>query len=1192
MTRKRVLLLLAGAAVFTTAAVLISRASGSDPETDRPEHHLILQKDVPQTYKEESQQDSAPESSVSTDTVLQSAPQQDTIPLLSENSDAEASSLKEEPVYNPDVPDKQNNFDNLPALLPDEPRSMLSEAPLPYGHSDFQAVPDSDIYETSMTSGDSEPKPMPMDDTLVIESRYALIPDDWRSLFPFIDGYSRHPDESGSTDAAVEVAPVVAAADEEPEPVTEPSPSVEVPALSDGPQILLTSPKAGGYYRSSLLLEGQCLPVSGAGDDGRIRSLSWKIPAMGEYTNTVFMDEEGRFQLDLMTAGLSGPQELILESEDFSGRKRQITLILKDGSRPPEILPDRDQESQSYGALYTVRGHVKDSYRGIPELEGLESLSYRLVPQDRALNEELLTGTVDLTPDGQFQLVLDMRDRQGPQVLQLTVKGKNGSSSDLGISLVPGSGDIPSFTMTPQDGRLVFDWDEVPGALEQNIYLSDRALEDPGVNAGAAFRDVKPPLVIDRSVNGRRYSARLEIMTDEGRFWSNVSYAVPLAPGTLSLRAEGGFEQIRLSWEEIPGAESFRIWRRTESESDFKVIAESISGSEYIDATATYGTGYFYRIEPAAVSGPMSYEVTAASVESPSEKITLASHYRQIVPEKIRVQGSYAYVAAGEGGFHIMDISTPQKPESIGFLDQKGVVDVYQGEEYLYLASGPQGFQIVNIEEPTRPYVVLSRVTPDALSVVGQGDLVYVADSLQGLQIFDVSDRQNPQRLSSLRDLKISQLALEGEFLYGAGGEDGLVMLDISNPYNPWTVQLWHDTPVYDVLINESYAYLACGAEGVEIYEILEPGNWRRISRFESVDARMIQLWDNFAMIADGRGGLRVVDVTHPGEPRNYGIFGGTDIKALAMTDEYALLADVSGMKVVRTYLFGQSFVQRHWDTPGRAYSVYAEGSSLWVADRQGGVSLYQAGSPDRIGYDAPVKHFDTEFAEDILIQSSLLYVADGPGGVKVFRMEDESPVDSYAVTGRARKVIPYGSQLAVVSSEEGLLILNTGESLSYAARFFSSDLRDAAFSGSTLFLGDNRDGLIVAEKIGAQFKEVQRFSTYSGIRQLILQGDRLYVLHRDGVTLLNIQNPENPVVLAEVPLRNAESIQLENGLLYLSEGIGGLSVYRVGRDEQLMKVSVCQDLYAVDAAPSGNWIYAADMDGVSVIRLIIPDWK
>ncbi|MBF9017093.1 MULTISPECIES: hypothetical protein [unclassified Oceanispirochaeta] len=974
---------------------------------------------------------------------------------------------------------------------------------------------------------------------------------------------------------------------------------VEVPVvLIEGPRILIDSPRPDGYYRSSLLLEGKCIPVEEGDEDSRVRSLTWKIPGMGDYTNTVFMDENGSFQMDLMTAGLEGTQVLILESEDFAGRVSRQSFNLQDGNQPPGIVTDVETAERSYGALLAVKGQLIDPYKGIAGLEGIQSLTYRLVPQDRELGNEALSGSIRVESDGSFNMALNMKDRMGEQMLQLEARGNNDSQETVVIRLVPGSGDIPSFAMEPQDGRLVFSWEEVSGALEQNLYLNNNPGVEPDKNPVASFTNIKPPLVLDRTVNGRLYRAKLEILTEEGRFWSEVSEAVPLAPGTLDLKAEGGFEQVRLSWNSISAADSFRIWRRTEDEEKFSLLVDNHRGQEYIDATATYGVSYFYRIEPAAVSGPLSYAVPAASVESPSEKITLSSHYRQIIPEKISVQGDYAYIAAGDGGFHIMDISIPQKPESIGFLDQKGVKDVYLGEEYVYLASGDEGFQVVNIEEPTRPYTVMSRVTPGALSVAGRDNFVFLADSQLGLQIFDISDRQNPQRLSTMRDLKITQLDLQDSYLYGAMGDDGMVLVDISNPYSPRLVNTIDEFPVHDILVKDGLIYLACGSEGMIIYEKRSESEWNELSRFASRDARMIRLWEDYAMIADGKGGMKAVDVSRPEDPRNFGIFGGTEVKALAMADDYALLADIGGLKVVRTYLFGQSFVQHNWVTPGKAYGVIADGQRLWVTDRQGGVSVYQAGSPANMNETSLLRRFDTDFAEDILIKDDVLYVADGPGGVKLFRLSDSSPEPMlvHPVTGRARRIIPYGSQLAVISSGEGLIFLDedTGGShnLTYASRFYSTDPRDAAFYGTSLFLGDNKDGLILAEKLDDQFMETERFTEYLGIRQLMIRGDILYVLHKKGVTLLDIRNPEHPVIKAVISSNDAESMQYKGDLFYLSEGIMGLSVYRIDDALQPLKVSLCEDVFAVDAAPSGSYAYVADMDGISVLKVIVPEWK
>ena len=962
---------------------------------------------------------------------------------------------------------------------------------------------------------------------------------------------------------------------------------------------MLASPLDNSYYRSSILLKGQCSPQPEAPEEIRgVKTLSWRIDALGDYDNSVFMEEDGSFELDIFTSGLEGEHSLILKVEDFAGVSETQTILLNDGNQAPRITLDYPAADGQFGSMLGVKGNIRDLYKGIEELEGIKSFSYRLISRDRDSVDPVLTGLVEIDSLNVFTFALDMAERSGRQSLYLEAEGNNASVGTLDIDLSPGTSDIPSFTIKAQDGRILLDWDPVPGSLEQTVFLTDDGSIPSDNSMGNSFPAVKSPLTLSGVQNGSHYRARLRVDSEAGVYWSDVVEAVPLAPGTLELTAEGRFEQILLKWKSIPGASAFRLYRREENEKDFTLLDDHVEGSEYVDAAVEFGRNYYYRIEPSAITGPLSYEVPAAALEAPSEKITMSSHYRNITPIRLTVEGEYAYVAAGDTGFYIMDVSTPQKPEEIGHLDMKGVKDVYIEGEYAYLASGSRGFSLVNISEPTRPFTVLTRVTDDASGIIGQGNTVFVADGERGLQIFDISRRQEARRISSFRDFPAYQLALKGQKLYVASGSQGLKVLDVSILSSPILIENYDSTPVLDVFVRDNSFYLACGEEGMIILEENSSGRLQELSRFRSSNARMVRLWEDYAMIADGTGGMKAVDISLPERPQLFGSFPGNDTSSIAMAEDYALIADISGLKVVRTYLYGQSVHELSLSTAGKAYGLLLEGSNLWVADRRGGVAQYDVSQPRTLSEESLIRIFPSEFAEDILLKDGLVFIADGPAGIKVYdrNSSDSEALAAVAVSGRARRLLSYGEYLLAVTSGDGLLFLKEREqgelSLKMVKRYYSNDLRDAAFYGSYLFAGDYEEGLIIldAEDVTSPI-ELARLSDYRGIRQLLLKETVLYVLHKTGISLLDIKNPEHPVLLSEIKTAEAEGMQFSGSLLYVAEGYRGISIYRINEQYSSLKVSDCEDIFAVDVAPSGAYAFYADMDGIGVINVLIPQW-
>jgi hypothetical protein len=105
--------------------------------------------------------------------------------------------------------------------------------------------------------------------------------------------------------------------------------------------------------------------------------------------------------------------------------------------------------------------------------------------------------------------------------------------------------------------------------------------------------------------------------------------------------------------------------------------------------------------------------------------------------EAVTVSGDFAYVADGgfNGGLRIIDISDPVNPFEAGYFGPSAY-DVAVSGSYAFVADALRGVRLVNISNPTAPWLVNTCDTPGAaLGIIVAGSDVYVADEIGGLVI-------------------------------------------------------------------------------------------------------------------------------------------------------------------------------------------------------------------------------------------------------------------------------------------------------------------------------------------------------------------------------------------------------------------------------------------------------------------------
>jgi len=266
---------------------------------------------------------------------------------------------------------------------------------------------------------------------------------------------------------------------------------------------------------------------------------------------------------------------------------------------------------------------------------------------------------------------------------------------------------------------------------------------------------------------------------------------------------------------------------------------------------------------------------------------------------RIEVQGNYAFVS-DQGGLFILDVSTPQNPDSVSYINTntpvKGVDIV---DNLLYLANHVGGLRIIDITNPHDTQILTTFDTPGtATDVDVVGNFAYIADYQTGLIILDISDPQNPQEVDRLDTPgNANGVVVSGDYAFIADKAAGLRIIDVSDPQNLDEIG-FYDTPsiANGVVVDGNIAYVADGQDGLLIIDVSDPENPDLLGSIDTeVNAENVFVVDGLAFVADNTD-LLVIDVLVPDDPILLGSFETAGFaKDVVINNEIAYVADHGG---------------------------------------------------------------------------------------------------------------------------------------------------------------------------------------------------------------------------------------------------------------------------------------------------------
>ena len=124
---------------------------------------------------------------------------------------------------------------------------------------------------------------------------------------------------------------------------------------------------------------------------------------------------------------------------------------------------------------------------------------------------------------------------------------------------------------------------------------------------------------------------------------------------------------------------------------------------------------------------------------------TALTEYDMSDPHQITLAGSLAFLADGDAGLKVLDISHLPQVTVLGALDTPGTaLDVAYDGHYAYVADGASGLRMIDVSDPSQPLEVDAFDTGgQAANVAADGNHIYLADESGGLLVFSVVKPQS-----------------------------------------------------------------------------------------------------------------------------------------------------------------------------------------------------------------------------------------------------------------------------------------------------------------------------------------------------------------------------------------------------------------------------------------------------------------
>ena len=286
--------------------------------------------------------------------------------------------------------------------------------------------------------------------------------------------------------------------------------------------------------------------------------------------------------------------------------------------------------------------------------------------------------------------------------------------------------------------------------------------------------------------------------------------------------------------------------------------------------------------------------------------------------EDVFVDGNICYVADGQAGLKILDVSDPTNPRQIGEVDTAYEVStsysVVARDSFAYTSFYYPWFRSVDVSDPASPRIVGGCFPPEEepQAMILRDSLVYVVLHSR-FEVLSVARPREPRLIGSCRAGSENWGVELQDTLSYIGSWSGLVVVNVARPREPVVVSTTPGTrtSTYDVAVRDTFVYVPSGFETLWVFSAADPLAPRALGGVPLQGERgfSADLVDDTLLLVGCLHSAKLVSVADPASPRIVGSYPTPSVaRRVKVAEPYLYVCCVdAGVIVLETTAVGIS---------------------------------------------------------------------------------------------------------------------------------------------------------------------------------------------------------------------------------------------------------------------------------------------